>query len=107
MVVEDTFGADTFSNMFVVERAHRVPTRPLPLGAPPRPFLLKLLHSRDRDTILQLARQNIEMVFLGARIFIFPDFSAENQLQRTRYADVKGRLHALNIPYSSIYPAQL
>lgn len=50
------FGNDAFSPIFSVERAHRVPGSPLPPGAPPRPFLFKLLNCKDRDAILFSAR---------------------------------------------------
>lgn len=44
-----TFGKETLTPLYAVERAHRVPMRPLPPGAPPRPVLIKLLHFKDRD----------------------------------------------------------
>lgn len=47
-------GKDSVSPFFAIERAHRVLTRPLPPGAPPRPILLKLLHYCDRDSILRM-----------------------------------------------------
>lgn len=34
---------------YVVERAHRVPMGKQPEGAPPRPFLVRLLNYRNRD----------------------------------------------------------
>ena len=40
-----TFGQESFTSMFSVERAHRVPMRPLPPGAPPpRTFIFKFLN---------------------------------------------------------------
>lgn len=36
--LKDTFGSNVFSPMFAAERAHRVPSWPLPQGAPLRPF---------------------------------------------------------------------
>lgn len=42
----DTFGCYTLSPMFAVERAHRVPVRPPPQGAPPRLFF-HLLNYKD------------------------------------------------------------
>lgn len=37
--IKSTFPDATFSAAYAVERAHRVPARPAPLGAPPRPPL--------------------------------------------------------------------
>lgn len=39
--LHNTFGKDILSPLFAVERAHRVPMRPLPPGAPPRSVLVK------------------------------------------------------------------
>ncbi|CAJ0925091.1 unnamed protein product [Ranitomeya imitator] len=104
--LKSTLG-DGFSSTFSVERAHRVPTRPLPPGAPPRPFLARLLNCRDRDTILRLARQRGLIKFDNATISIFPDFSMELQKQRARFMDVKKQLREENIVYSMLYPARL
>lgn len=41
------FGREAFSSTFVVERAHRLVTRPPPPGAPPHTFIAKLLNYRD------------------------------------------------------------
>lgn len=94
-----------FSPLFAVERAHRVPARPLPPGAPPRPFLARMLSSKDRDAALQAARKIPELKHNGASISIFPDFSAAPQ--KLRATDVKRRLRGYSIPYSMAYPARL
>ncbi|KAJ1123380.1 hypothetical protein NDU88_001850 [Pleurodeles waltl] len=50
-------GRTTFSDLFVVERAHRsLATHPTP-GAPPCPIIERLLNYRDRDTALRRARK--------------------------------------------------
>lgn len=41
-----------FSPHFSIERAHRMPAARSPQGAPLRTFIFKLLHYRDRDTVL-------------------------------------------------------
>lgn len=47
-----TYGREAFSATFVVERAHRMPARRPPQGAPPCTFIAKLLNFRDRDAVL-------------------------------------------------------
>ncbi|KAJ1201946.1 hypothetical protein NDU88_005750 [Pleurodeles waltl] len=42
-------GHAAFSDLFVVERAHRSLAARPPLGAPPRPIIARLLNYRDRD----------------------------------------------------------
>lgn len=51
------FGRAAFSVMFVVERAHRIPARPPPQGAPLCTLIAKFLNFRDRDKILRLTRE--------------------------------------------------
>lgn len=103
----DTVGKDLLSAHFSIERAHRVPLRPPPPGAPPRPILIKMLHFRDRDIALRRAREKGDMTTNGARVLLYPDFSGEIQRQRMQFQDIKKRLRALGVPYSMQYPAKL
>lgn len=100
-------GKERLSPFFAIERAHRVPMRAPPPGAPPRPILLKLLNFRDRDVALRAAREKGELSINGHRISLYPDFSGEIQRQRLQFQDIKKRLRALDIPYSMQYPAKL
>lgn len=100
-------GKERLSSLFAVERAHRVPTRALPPGAPPRPVLARILHFKDRDTILRAARDLPDIKIDNGKISIFPDFSAEVQRRRLQFFDVKKRLRVLQLPYSMLYPARL
>lgn len=102
-----TFGKETLTPLYAIERAHRVPMRPLPPGAPPRPVLIKLLHFQDRDVILRKARDLTETKINGSRISFYPDFSAEIQKRRLQFQDVKRRLRTLQISYAMLYPAKL
>lgn len=103
----DTYGREAFSGMFAVERAHRVPARPPPQGAPPRTFIAKFLNFRDRDKILRLARERGNMQYGNTNVAAFPDFSNEVQKQRQQYQEVKRRLRILHLKYSMLYPARL
>uniref|UniRef100_A0A803KDP9 L1 transposable element RRM domain-containing protein n=1 Tax=Xenopus tropicalis TaxID=8364 RepID=A0A803KDP9_XENTR len=105
--LKQTLGNDTFSTMFVVERAHRVPTRPHPPGAPPRPFLLRMLNYRDRDAALKAARIKGPITFNGTTVSLYPDFSPTIQKQRATFTAIKRRLREAHIPYGMIYPARL
>ena len=102
------FGREAFSPMFSVERAHRVPSRPPQPGAPPRPFLFKFLHYRDRDATLYNARINPAALKVdNTKVSLFPDFSAELQKKRSKFLDVKRRLRDLDLKYAMLYPARL
>lgn len=105
--LRNTFGKDILSPLFAVERAHRVPMRPLPPGAPPRSVLVKVLHYRDRDIILRKARELSDVRMNGSRIAFYPDFSADLQKRRAQFQDVKRRLRTLDLSYAMLYPAKL
>lgn len=71
-----TYGREAFSVMFAVERAHRIPARPPPPGAPPRTFIAKFLNFRDRDKILKLTRERGNIQIGNSQIAVFPVFPA-------------------------------
>lgn len=94
--------------MFSVECAHRVPLRPLPLGNPPRTFLLKLLNYKDHNIVLSKARNLGDALVMGnSKISLFPDLSDEVQQHRAQFNEVKKCLRALNVQYAMLYPARL
>lgn len=62
----------------------------------PRP--VRILHYKDRDTILRIARDLPDLKIDNQKIRMFPDFSAEVQRRRVR---------DLQVSYSMIYPAWL
>lgn len=84
------FGKDSFSHMFTVQRAHRVPAHPLPPGNSLRFFLFKLLNHKDRDVILSKARNlSSTLVIDNSKVSLFTDFSAELQKQHAKFQDIK------------------
>lgn len=93
--------------MYVAERAHRVPIGARPLGAPPRPFLVRFLNYRDRDMLLAEAWKHKELKFENARIMLFPDFSTETLRKRRSFTDVKRRLRERELKCSMLYPSHL
>lgn len=74
-----TYGREAFSQSFVVERAHRMPTKKPPQGAPPQVFIAKFLNYKDRDAILRLSREKGNIPLHNHQIMAFPDFSTEVQ----------------------------
>uniref|UniRef100_A0A803K8T1 L1 transposable element RRM domain-containing protein n=1 Tax=Xenopus tropicalis TaxID=8364 RepID=A0A803K8T1_XENTR len=102
-----SFGQAASSPAFTVERAHRVPGRPPPPGAPPRPLIARLLNYRDRDTALSEARKAGELIYENQRISIYPDFSTEVRKQRAKYTEAKRQLKMKQIPYAMLFPARL
>lgn len=68
------YGREAFSDTFVVERAHRMPARRPPEGAPPRTFIAKLLNFRDCDAVLWLARLKGNIPFQAGFVCGFSGF---------------------------------
>lgn len=105
--LKDNMADTTFSRLFAIERAHRIPSKPPPPGAHPRPMIARILHFRDRESIFRAACTGGELQYNGNRISIYPDFSAATQKQRASFIHVKKRLRDLQLPYSMLYPAKL
>lgn len=103
----EVLGRDKLSATFVVERAHRVPMTPGPLGSPPRTFIAKLLNYRDRDTILRLTREIGHISIQNSKVSVYPDFSVNIQKERAKFLAAKKKLRDLNVKYSMIYPSKL
>lgn len=102
-----TYGREAFSVMFTAERAHRIPARPLPPGAPPHTFIAKFLNFRDRDKILWLTREKGNIQMGNGQIAVFLDFSNEVQRKRSQFQEVKRRMRAQHLKYAMLFPARL
>ena len=99
--------AEGLTQFFALERAHRVPARqPLP-GQPSRAVVAKLLHFRDRDVILQVARTHGPYMVENCKVSIFPDYTLSVQRQRTSFLAVKRELRESGIQYALMFPARL
>lgn len=101
------FGKDAFSKMFAIERAHRIAPRVPHPGGQPRPLIVKILFFRDKVTILQKAREMKNILYNGARISLYPDFSPELQRQRAKFVECKRSLQRHGLRYALLYPARL
>lgn len=100
-------GEETFSPLFVIERAHRsLGPRPKP-GAPPSPIIAKVLNYRDRDAALRQARDKKTLQYEGSEISLYPDYTARVQEARKHFAPYKKQLRDLGLDYAMLYPAKL
>lgn len=96
-----------FSPFYAVERAHRIPPKPGPPGAPPHTFILKFLNFRDRDEVLRADRVQGEIRHQNNKLLIFPDYSVETQKLRRSFDQVKAAMRLKGIRYSVLFPARL
>lgn len=96
-----------FSPHFSIERSHGMPATRGPQGAPPHTFIVKLLHYRDRDTVLRVAHLQGELKFENAKLQIFPDYPVETQRQRKSFDQVCAVLREKGVKYSMLFLAKL
>uniref|UniRef100_A0A3Q3GQF7 L1 transposable element RRM domain-containing protein n=1 Tax=Labrus bergylta TaxID=56723 RepID=A0A3Q3GQF7_9LABR len=92
----------------VIERCHRTAVKDNSRAKGPRPILVKLHYFQDKMKIMKLSREKKEPPqYKGARVYIYPDFSA-GLIQRLRGFDaVKKKLRDRDIKYALIFPCTL
>lgn len=100
-------GRETFPDVFVVERTHRLLAAHPPPGAAPRPVIARLLNYRDRDAALRRARELKTLHYKGSELSLFPDFTPLVQEARKKFGPVKRKLRELQLDYAMLYPAKL
>lgn len=96
--------------LVTVERAHRTgAVAPVREGDKPRQsraIIARLLNFQTKQDIMQRAYTKGELRYMGNRISIFHDYSAELLRKRKEYDSVKRALSTKNIKYSLIFPAK-
>lgn len=93
--------------MFSVERAQRMPARPPKPGMPPRTMIARILHYKDRDTLLRAARDKAPIRFENKTISLYPDDTPTVQKARASFLGVKKNLRSRNLKYALLFPAKL
>lgn len=88
----DTFGQESFTPFFAIERAPRVPTRPPQAWSPPRSLLAKMLYYKDKVIIMRRAREIGNILYNGTRVSIYPDFSPDLQKRRAKFREKKTQI---------------
>lgn len=99
-------GWNTFSEIFVIERAHRS-LAPKPIPGTPRPIIAQFLNYRDRDSALRKARELGSLRHEGSDISLFPDCMLQVQEACRLFIPPKKKLRDPNLEYSMLYPAKL
>ncbi|KAJ1150047.1 hypothetical protein NDU88_002845 [Pleurodeles waltl] len=105
--IKDVLQPVGLSRVFFVECAHRALVAPPQPRAPPRAIISRLLNYKDRDCILQAARESDKAVFENSNISIYPDCINKVQDSRKGFLEVNAKLCAMNIRYMLFYLAHL
>lgn len=102
---------DLQSPSLEIQRAHRVPTGPPRReqreGGRPRPVLITMLRYQVKEELLRAARAKGEIVWQGARIMFFPDYSKQTMERRAAFKQVKADLKEKGVEYMLRFPATL
>uniref|UniRef100_A0A3Q3EIB2 L1 transposable element RRM domain-containing protein n=1 Tax=Labrus bergylta TaxID=56723 RepID=A0A3Q3EIB2_9LABR len=92
----------------VIERCHRTAVKDNSRAKGPRPILVKLHYFQDKMKIMKLSREKKEPPqYKGARVYIYPDFSAGLIQRRRGFDAVKKKLRDRDIKYALIFPCTL
>ncbi|KAL3045290.1 hypothetical protein OYC64_013535 [Pagothenia borchgrevinki] len=102
----EIFGPDAFPRPLTVDRAHRLAVQRRQDGAP-RPFIACLHHFQMKQRIMQLAREKGPLMYRGAEIHIYADYSAEVARKRAAFTPIKSSLRNAGLAYSLLFPAKL
>lgn len=103
----EVFGEDSFAKPPVVDRAHRSPAPTPKQNQPPRPMIVRLHHFQTKERILRLSREKGQLLFRGAKVHFYPDFSAELAKKRATFIPVKGKLREAGMEFALLHPARL
>lgn len=105
-LIPKLLGSENFTGRVVVDRAHRA-LGPKPAdGDRTRPFIVRLHYYQTRERILRLAAQKAPLQYDGAKVFIFPDLTAEVLARRKKFEEIRKRCRAANLRYGFIHPAR-
>uniref|UniRef100_H3A590 L1 transposable element RRM domain-containing protein n=1 Tax=Latimeria chalumnae TaxID=7897 RepID=H3A590_LATCH len=89
-----------------VEHAHRA-LRPQPdKGERPRPLILHLLRSKDKEAIMRAAWKCRKLLYETSPYYIFQDFSVELNKKRVEYSELKYHLQKTQFQYGLLYPVK-
>lgn len=107
-MIPQLLGEANFPTFPVIERCHRIGMQDNSRAKGPRPILVKFHYFQDKLKVMKLAREkNVSLQYKGARVFIYPDFSAGLVQRRRGFDAVKKKLRDRDIKYALIYPCTL
>lgn len=106
-LIPELLGQDNFPKPVKIDRAHRS-LRPKPLANErPRIIIARVHNDRDLVSILRLSRQQAPLHYHGARVSIFPDYTAEVSSLRQAFSTARKKLMDAGATCSLRFPAKL
>ena len=96
---------ENFPNL--VKEAQRVPNKMDPRRNTPRHIIIKLSNIKDKERILQAAREKETITYKGVPIRLSADFSKENLQARRGLKEVFKVMKGKDLHSRLFYPAKL
>ncbi|KAK1342196.1 hypothetical protein QTO34_016953 [Cnephaeus nilssonii] len=90
-----------------VQEAHRTPNKRNPKRTTPRHIIIKMPRAKDKERILQAAREKQLVTYKGARIRLSADFSTETMQARQEWQEIFKVMNSKNLQPRLLYPAKL
>lgn len=107
-LIPQLLGEANFPTPLVIERCHRTGRKDNSRAKGPRPILVKFHYFQDKPRIMKLSREkNVPLEYNGARVHIYPGFSAGLVQRRREYDAAKKKLRDRDIKYALIFPCTL
>uniref|UniRef100_A0A673WYK5 L1 transposable element RRM domain-containing protein n=1 Tax=Salmo trutta TaxID=8032 RepID=A0A673WYK5_SALTR len=104
---KEVLGDEAFPNLPELDRAHRsLAPKPRP-GGRPRPIIVRFHRYKEKELVLQWAREHGDITFPGHNIKFYQDFSSSLVKKRAAFNDIKSTLYKKGIRFGLIHPARL
>ncbi len=87
-----------------MDRAHRS-LKPATNGRP-RAIIARLYHYQTKELVLHLARQNQPLIYMGARVSIYPDLTTDTLKKRQVFNSIREKCRAMKIRCGFLFPAR-
>ncbi|KAK1339938.1 hypothetical protein QTO34_018502 [Cnephaeus nilssonii] len=90
-----------------VQEAHRTPNKRNPKRTTPRHIIIKMPRAKDKERILQAAREKQLVTYKGAPIRLSANFSTETMQARREWQEIFKVMNSRNLQPRLLYPAKL
>ncbi|KAK1346746.1 hypothetical protein QTO34_000606 [Cnephaeus nilssonii] len=90
-----------------VQEAHRTPNKRNPKRTTPRHIIIKMPRAKDKERILQAAREKQLVTYKGAPIRLSANFSTETMQARREWQEIFKVMNSKNLQPRLLYPAKL
>ncbi|KAK1346714.1 hypothetical protein QTO34_000574 [Cnephaeus nilssonii] len=106
-LMDDTVFRTIFIRLLKNQEVHRTPNKRNPKRTTPRHIIIKMPRAKDKERILQAAREKQLVTYKGAPIRLSADFSTETMQARREWQEIFKVMNSKNLQPRLLYPAKL